>query len=76
MRRKIVIFFILLINLISLSGCYIDIDRQIMVSGIAIDEGQHDFGHCKAIFIGEKLAKKELVKSLISPYANRKLELI
>lgn len=103
MRKKIIIVLILLANLISLSACYSDIDQQIMVSGLAIDEGKNGkkyhvsvetvspssgeiesnllefdgdtifqtlrnmveisskklyFGHCKAIFISEKLAKQ------------------
>lgn len=103
MRKRIVIIFIVLISLCSLSGCYVDIDRQVMIAGVAIDEGRQGkkyhvsvetisptskeietniieidgdtvfealrdfiavsskklyFGHCKAMFISEKLARK------------------
>jgi len=39
MRKRIIIIFIVLMNLCLLSSCYVDIDQQITVSGMAIDVG-------------------------------------
>lgn len=40
MWKRFAVIFIIVINICLLTGCYVDIDRQIMVSGIAIDVGQ------------------------------------
>lgn len=102
MLKRFAIIFFIVINICLLTGCYKDIDQQIMVSGIAVDPGEQGkkyhvsaetliisgeevttdvietdgdtvfealrgllstsskklyFGHCKVMFISEKLAR-------------------
>lgn len=103
MLKKCIIIFLIVINICLLTGCYTEIDQQIMVSGIGVDVGEKGykyhvsaeivlvskdeiktsvidtnadtifdalrdliyigskklyFGHCKSMFICEKVAEK------------------
>lgn len=125
MRRKVILLFVVVVNIYMLTGCwnYVEINGQVNVSGIAIDVGRQGrkyhlsaevitigmkekdqidasvvetdsdtvfegirnlmtlttkklyFGHCKALVIGEKVAKSGIAEMLDMTIRNHELRI-